>query len=154
MEETLEGVKEPPEGMEAVLDNPKESSTGVMTGLFHSTRPGCTAFAARSAGAETAARPWGVAGRRYDEAPRTGEPQGFVATSVHVFRCYVLSGATVLFCGVHFRRCLAAENVAGTARLDDAETAATQFRGDLISDYVFWPWMLLVRCPPLSRATL
>lgn len=45
------------------------------------------------------------------------------------------------------RRYLAAENAAGTARLDDAEMTATQFLG-IISNYVFWPRMLLARWEP------
>ncbi|MDA2811578.1 TetR/AcrR family transcriptional regulator C-terminal domain-containing protein [Nocardiopsis sp. RSe5-2] len=45
------------------------------------------------------------------------------------------------------RRYLEAEDAAGTARLDDAETAATQFLG-MISNYVFWPRMLLARWEP------
>ncbi|MGV9340123.1 TetR/AcrR family transcriptional regulator [Streptomyces sp. NPDC003688] len=49
------------------------------------------------------------------------------------------------------RRYLAAENAAGTARLDDAETAATQFLG-MISNYVFWPRMLLARWEPDDTA--
>ena len=49
------------------------------------------------------------------------------------------------------RRYLAAENAAGTARLDDAEMAATQFLG-MISNYVFWPRMLLARWEPDDSA--
>ncbi|MFH8440020.1 TetR/AcrR family transcriptional regulator [Streptomyces sp. NPDC018026] len=49
------------------------------------------------------------------------------------------------------RRYLEAENAAGTARLDDAETAATQFLG-MISNYVFWPRMLLARWEPDDAA--
>ncbi|MDA2804113.1 TetR/AcrR family transcriptional regulator [Nocardiopsis suaedae] len=49
------------------------------------------------------------------------------------------------------RRYLEAENAAGTARLDDAETAATQFLG-MISNFVFWPRMLLARWEPDDSA--
>ncbi|MBC9717347.1 TetR/AcrR family transcriptional regulator [Streptomyces sp. TRM66268-LWL] len=49
------------------------------------------------------------------------------------------------------RRYLAAENAAGTARLDDAEMAATQFLG-MISNYVFWPRMLLAHWEPDDAA--
>lgn len=49
------------------------------------------------------------------------------------------------------RRYLAAENAAGTARLDDAEIAATQFLG-MISNFVFWPRMLLARGEPDDSA--
>ena len=49
------------------------------------------------------------------------------------------------------RRYLAAENAAGTALLDDAEMAATQFLG-MISNYVFWPRMLLARWEPDDSA--
>ncbi|MFC7911005.1 TetR/AcrR family transcriptional regulator [Streptomyces nigra] len=49
------------------------------------------------------------------------------------------------------RRYLAAEDAAGTARLDDAETAATQFLG-MISNYVFWPRMLLAHWEPDDTA--
>ncbi|MCK9871484.1 TetR/AcrR family transcriptional regulator [Nocardiopsis dassonvillei] len=45
------------------------------------------------------------------------------------------------------RRYLDAENALGTARLDDTELAATQFLG-MISNYVFWPRMLLVDWSP------
>ena len=49
------------------------------------------------------------------------------------------------------RRYLAAEDAAGTARLDDAEMAATQFLG-MISNYVFWPRMLLAHWEPDDTA--
>lgn len=51
------------------------------------------------------------------------------------------------------RRYLAAENAAGTAVLDDAEMAATQFLG-MISNYVFWPRMLLARWEPDDASVL
>jgi AcrR family transcriptional regulator len=41
------------------------------------------------------------------------------------------------------RRYLDSENALGTVKLDDAELAATQFLG-MISNYVFWPRMLLI----------
>ncbi|MFC3994335.1 TetR/AcrR family transcriptional regulator [Nocardiopsis sediminis] len=50
------------------------------------------------------------------------------------------------------RRYLEAERDAGTARFDDADTAATQFLG-MIADYVLWPRMLLVDWSP-SRASM
>ena len=49
------------------------------------------------------------------------------------------------------RRYLATEDAAGTARLDDAEMAATQFLG-MISNYVFWPRMLLAHWEPDDTA--
>lgn len=45
------------------------------------------------------------------------------------------------------RRYLDTENELGTATLDDTELAATQFLG-MISNYVFWPRMLLVDWSP------
>ncbi|MFC3456007.1 TetR/AcrR family transcriptional regulator [Amycolatopsis speibonae] len=45
------------------------------------------------------------------------------------------------------RRYLDTENALGTAKLDDTELAATQFLG-MISNYVFWPRMLLVNWSP------
>ncbi|GAF47727.1 TetR/AcrR family transcriptional regulator [Rhodococcus wratislaviensis] len=45
------------------------------------------------------------------------------------------------------RRYLDAEREAGAAELDDAELAATQFLG-MISNYVFWPRLLLVHWSP------
>lgn len=45
------------------------------------------------------------------------------------------------------RRYLDAENAAGTACMDDTELAATQFLG-MISNYVFWPRMLLAGWSP------
>ncbi|MEV4020474.1 TetR/AcrR family transcriptional regulator [Nonomuraea angiospora] len=45
------------------------------------------------------------------------------------------------------RRYLDAEHAAGTAKLDDTELAATQFLG-MISNYVFWPRMLLADWSP------
>ncbi|MFC9087013.1 TetR/AcrR family transcriptional regulator [Nocardiopsis dassonvillei] len=45
------------------------------------------------------------------------------------------------------RRYLDAENALGTAKLDDTELAATQFLG-MISNYVFWPRMLLINWSP------
>lgn len=45
------------------------------------------------------------------------------------------------------RRYLDTENALGTAELDDTELAATQFLG-MISNYVFWPRMLLVNWSP------
>lgn len=45
------------------------------------------------------------------------------------------------------RRYLEAENRVGTAEIDDAELAATQFLG-MISNYVFWPRMLLIDWSP------
>ncbi|WP_116948095.1 TetR/AcrR family transcriptional regulator [Jiangella endophytica] len=50
------------------------------------------------------------------------------------------------------RRYLDAESAAGTARFDDTELAATQFLG-MISNYVFWPRMLLVGWEPDDDAT-
>lgn len=49
------------------------------------------------------------------------------------------------------RRYLDAEREAGTAELDDAELAATQFLG-MISNYVFWPRLLLVHWSPEDDA--
>ncbi|WP_420034247.1 TetR/AcrR family transcriptional regulator [Streptomyces sp. cg28] len=49
------------------------------------------------------------------------------------------------------RRYLEAERDAGTVRLDDAELAATQFLG-MISNYVFWPRMLLPHWAPDGAA--
>ncbi|BCJ68206.1 TetR/AcrR family transcriptional regulator [Polymorphospora rubra] len=48
-------------------------------------------------------------------------------------------------------RYLRAEAAAGTVQLDDPELAATQFLG-MISDYVFWPRMLLVNWAPGKAA--
>lgn len=45
------------------------------------------------------------------------------------------------------RRYLEAENRVGTAEIDDPELAATQFLG-MISNYVFWPRMLLIDWSP------
>jgi TetR/AcrR family transcriptional regulator of autoinduction and epiphytic fitness len=45
------------------------------------------------------------------------------------------------------RRYLDAANAAGTARLDDTDLAATQFLG-MISNFVFWPRMLLADWAP------
>lgn len=45
------------------------------------------------------------------------------------------------------RRYLDTENALGTAKLDDTELAATQFLG-MISNYVFWPRMLLMNWSP------
>ena len=45
------------------------------------------------------------------------------------------------------RRYLDAENALGTATVDDAELAATQFLG-MIANHVFWPRMLLVNWSP------
>ncbi|OLF05906.1 TetR family transcriptional regulator [Actinophytocola xinjiangensis] len=45
------------------------------------------------------------------------------------------------------RRYLDTANARGTARLDDTELAATQFLG-MISNYVFWPRMLLMNWSP------
>ena len=45
------------------------------------------------------------------------------------------------------RRYLDTENALGTAKLDDTELAATQFLG-MISNYVFWPRMLLINWSP------
>lgn len=45
------------------------------------------------------------------------------------------------------RRYLEAENRVGTAEIDDPELAATQFLG-MISNYVFWPRMLLINWSP------
>ncbi|MFD5090074.1 TetR/AcrR family transcriptional regulator [Amycolatopsis thailandensis] len=45
------------------------------------------------------------------------------------------------------RRYLDTENALGTAKLDDTELAATQFLG-MISNYVFWPRMLLIDWSP------
>ncbi|MGY0021630.1 TetR/AcrR family transcriptional regulator [Streptomyces sp. cg35] len=45
------------------------------------------------------------------------------------------------------RRYLETERDAGTVALDDAELAATQFLG-MISNYVFWPRMLLLNWSP------
>lgn len=45
------------------------------------------------------------------------------------------------------RRYLDAENGAGTASLDDTEMATTQFLG-MISNYVFWPRLLLLDYSP------
>lgn len=45
------------------------------------------------------------------------------------------------------RRYLEAENRVGTAKIDDPELAATQFLG-MISNYVFWPRMLLIDWSP------
>lgn len=45
------------------------------------------------------------------------------------------------------RRYLDTEKARGTVRLDDAELAATQFLG-MISNYVFWPRMLLIDWSP------
>lgn len=50
------------------------------------------------------------------------------------------------------RRYLDAENAAGTARLDDSVMAATQFLG-MISNYVFWPRMLLLHWNPGAADT-
>ncbi|MFE7385187.1 TetR/AcrR family transcriptional regulator [Streptomyces zhihengii] len=50
------------------------------------------------------------------------------------------------------RRYLEAEREAGTVVLDDADLAATQFLG-MISNYVFWPRMLLARWAPERSAT-
>ena len=50
------------------------------------------------------------------------------------------------------RRYLEAENAAGTARLDDSVMAATQFLG-MISNYVFWPRMLLLNWNPKAADT-
>ncbi|MGC7094699.1 TetR/AcrR family transcriptional regulator [Amycolatopsis lurida] len=49
------------------------------------------------------------------------------------------------------RRYLDAEKAAGTARLDDAELAATQFLG-MISNYVIWPRMLIPDWSPGEAA--
>lgn len=49
------------------------------------------------------------------------------------------------------RRYLEAERVAGTVVLDDAELAATQFLG-MISNYVFWPRLLLPHWSPDAAA--
>ncbi|MGW1465863.1 TetR/AcrR family transcriptional regulator [Streptomyces sp. NPDC001493] len=49
------------------------------------------------------------------------------------------------------RRYLEAEREAGTVVLDDAELAATQFLG-MISNYVFWPRMLLPHWSPDDSA--
>jgi TetR/AcrR family transcriptional regulator of autoinduction and epiphytic fitness len=51
------------------------------------------------------------------------------------------------------RAYLDAENARGTIRLDDAELAATQFLG-MISNYVFWPRLLLVQWTPEDDAVL
>jgi len=45
------------------------------------------------------------------------------------------------------RRYLDTENALGTAKLDNTELAATQFLG-MISNYVFWPRMLLMNWAP------
>jgi TetR/AcrR family transcriptional regulator, regulator of autoinduction and epiphytic fitness len=45
------------------------------------------------------------------------------------------------------RRYLDTENALGAAKLDDTELAATQFLG-MISNYVFWPRMLLMNWSP------
>ncbi|MDV8071415.1 TetR/AcrR family transcriptional regulator [Rhodococcus sp. IEGM 1366] len=50
------------------------------------------------------------------------------------------------------RRYLDAEREAGTADLDDLDLAATQFLG-MISNYVFWPRLLLVHWSPAADAT-
>jgi AcrR family transcriptional regulator len=50
------------------------------------------------------------------------------------------------------RRYLDAENAAATARLDDSVMAATQFLG-MISNYVFWPRMLLLDWNPGAADT-
>ncbi|MEE2037029.1 TetR/AcrR family transcriptional regulator [Nocardiopsis sp. CT-R113] len=50
------------------------------------------------------------------------------------------------------RRYLESARDAGTARFDDADTAATQFLG-MIADYVLWPRMLLVDWSP-SRGSM
>ncbi|MFD6098569.1 TetR/AcrR family transcriptional regulator [Nocardiopsis flavescens] len=49
------------------------------------------------------------------------------------------------------RRYLEAARDTGTARFEDADTAATQFLG-MIADYVLWPRMLLVDWSPSSGA--
>ncbi|WP_435222127.1 TetR/AcrR family transcriptional regulator [Streptomyces sp. Tue6028] len=49
------------------------------------------------------------------------------------------------------RRYLETERGAGTVAMDDPELAATQFLG-MISNYVFWPRMLLPRWSPDSAA--
>ncbi|WP_113699879.1 TetR/AcrR family transcriptional regulator [Nonomuraea lactucae] len=49
------------------------------------------------------------------------------------------------------RRYLQAEREAGTVRLDDPETAATQFLG-MIANYVFWPRMLVMTWSPSAAA--
>lgn len=49
------------------------------------------------------------------------------------------------------RRYLDAERAAGTADIDDAELAATQFLG-MISNFVFWPRLLLVNWSPAADA--
>lgn len=50
------------------------------------------------------------------------------------------------------RRYLEAERAAGTVALDDADLAATQFLG-MISNYVFWPRMLLAHWAPDQPVT-
>jgi TetR/AcrR family transcriptional regulator, regulator of autoinduction and epiphytic fitness len=50
------------------------------------------------------------------------------------------------------RRYLETENALGTAKLDDTELAATQFLG-MISNYVFWPRMLLMNWSPDAAST-
>ncbi|MFD7658140.1 TetR/AcrR family transcriptional regulator [Actinosynnema sp. NPDC059797] len=50
------------------------------------------------------------------------------------------------------RRYLDAENALGTARVDDPELAATQFLG-MISNYAFWPRMLLIDWSPDDAST-
>ncbi|OKJ51752.1 TetR/AcrR family transcriptional regulator [Streptomyces sp. CB02115] len=49
------------------------------------------------------------------------------------------------------RRYLKAEQEAGTVRLEDPELAATQFLG-MISNYVFWPRLLLAHWAPDGAA--
>lgn len=49
------------------------------------------------------------------------------------------------------RRYLEAEREAGTIRLEDPELAATQFLG-MISNYVFWPRLLLAHWAPDGAA--
>ncbi len=41
------------------------------------------------------------------------------------------------------RTYLLAEHEAGTVRVEDVELAATQFLGGMISNYVFWPTLLV-----------
>ncbi|GAA1049489.1 TetR/AcrR family transcriptional regulator C-terminal domain-containing protein [Arthrobacter russicus] len=48
------------------------------------------------------------------------------------------------------RRYLDTENALGTTKLDDTEMAAAQFLG-MISNYVFWPRMLLMNWSPRRR---
>lgn len=50
------------------------------------------------------------------------------------------------------RRYLDAENALGTAEVDDTELAATQFLG-MISNYAFWPRMLLIDWSPDDAST-